>query len=635
MKQNLFSDIEEITGVKRSGNTSLSVAQSYGDHTGKIAGLTQEVVSAIPTPLIFLLPNFHIITANKAFYETFKITPGETEGKIIYELENGRWDTPQLRKILEELLLKKSNIAGYEMSQFFPDGALQKMRVNACRLTTTAKDEPVTMLAFEDVTDKLPTETTIHKERDMILENIPGGLIVLNNKWQFSYCTKNAEWITGKKFAAIEGKSIWKVLPQLVETSFPSFCRKVKQSGKPAAFEQFMAHTGAWYNITVVSSASGLSLYFEDITKHKKSEETIESERQKMFSLFMNAPASICVFRGPEHIYELANKPYTEMVGVKRNLIGIPVRKAIPELKKQGIFEILDEVYRTGNPFTGREVSLKLHAAGSTKAKDIVLDLIFQPYNDTHGRVEGIISYAVDITALVNKRKRIEELLKQKDDFLGVASHELKTPVTSIKGYTQILQMRFSQEGNAKAFDLLSRMDGQINKLTKLISDLLDVTKIEGGKLPYHETDFDFNDLVKEVVEEMEQIPERGNIITNLASTAVISGDRDRIGQVITNFISNAIKYSHYNGDVILTTSVGKNTVKLCVQDFGIGINKQNQKRVFDRFYRVSDNKEHTFPGMGLGLFISSEIIKKHRGRISVKSAKGKGSTFCFVLPVK
>ncbi len=372
----------------------------------------------------------------------------------------------------------------------------------------------------------------------------------------------------------------------------------------------------------------------DDITKHKKGEERVEFERQKLFNLFMNAPALICVLRGPEHIYELANKPYMQMVGSKRNLIGTQIRKAIPELKEQGIFEILDKVYKTGNPFIGKEMPIKLNTTETGKT-DTVLNFVFQPYSDSNGKVQGIISYASDITSLVDKRKRIEELSRQKDEFIAVASHELKTPVTSIKGYTQILQMRFSQEGNTKAVELLSRMDGQINKLSKLISDLLDATKIEGGILQFHEVFFDFNELVMEIVEEMQQITQRHTIIVKVALTTKIYGDRDRIGQVITNFISNAIKYSPNNDEIILTTSKAKNTISLCVQDFGIGIPKQNQDKVFDRFYRVSGDKEDTYPGLGLGLFISSEIVKRHKGTITVTSIKGKGSTFCFVLPVE
>jgi PAS domain S-box-containing protein len=247
----------------------------------------------------------------------------------------------------------------------------------------------------------------------------------------------------------------------------------------------------------------------------------------------------------------------------------------------------------------------------------------------------GVSVYLDDITNRKQTEKHLEELSKQKDEFIGIASHELKTPVTSIKGYTQILKMRFAQERNSKAVEMLTRMDRQIDKLTVLINDLLDVTKIEGGKFQFYRSYFDFNELVSEVAEEVQQTTHQHTIVTKLALTGKIYGDRERIGQVITNFLSNAIKYSPQSSEIILTTHREPKKISLCVQDFGIGISKEQQGKVFDRFFRVSGLKENTFPGLGLGLFISAEIVKRHHGTISVKSIKDKGSTFCFALPVK
>jgi len=231
----------------------------------------------------------------------------------------------------------------------------------------------------------------------------------------------------------------------------------------------------------------------------------------------------------------------------------------------------------------------------------------------------------------VTERKNLEA---QKIDFISIATHELKTPVTSIKGYTQVMQSRFKKEGNIKAVEMLSKMDTQLKKLTVLISDLLDVNQVDGGKLQFHVGFFDFNELVSDITNEMELTTTKHHITKKIAPSKVIDGDRDRIGQVMTNLISNAIKYSPHDTKIIFTTSVNKNSVTLCVQDFGIGISKEKQNKVFERFFRAQDSDD-TFGGLGLGLFISSEIIKRHGGRIWVKSTKGKGSTFCFTLPTK
>jgi len=232
----------------------------------------------------------------------------------------------------------------------------------------------------------------------------------------------------------------------------------------------------------------------------------------------------------------------------------------------------------------------------------------------------------------VSERKQIEN---QKDEFVGVATHELKTPVTSIKAYTQILKNRFQKKGDKASTDLLSKMDAQLDKLITLISDLLDVTKIEAGKMSFNLENFNFNALVGELIEELQRTTTRHTIEIKGKAPKKVYGDRDRTGQVLTNLISNAIKYSPYSDKINVMISQDSKGVTLCVQDYGVGVPKKKQERVFERFYRVSGPKEDTYPGLGLGLYISSEIVKRQGGRIWVESTKGKGSTFCFSLPIK
>lgn len=239
----------------------------------------------------------------------------------------------------------------------------------------------------------------------------------------------------------------------------------------------------------------------------------------------------------------------------------------------------------------------------------------------------------------ITERKKAEEerqrLERQKDEFIGIASHELKTPVTSIKAYGQVLQATFSKKGDLKAVEQLRKMDAQINKLNNLIGDLLDVTKIQSGRLEFHEEYFDFNELVTEIIGELQLTSTKHEIVTKLGKTKSIFADRERIGQVLTNLITNAIKYSPHAKKIIVTTEYSRDEMTLCVQDYGVGIPKDKQEKVFEQFFRVSGPTESTFPGLGLGLYVSSEIIKREGGRIWVESNEGKGSTFCFCLPLK
>jgi PAS domain S-box-containing protein len=232
----------------------------------------------------------------------------------------------------------------------------------------------------------------------------------------------------------------------------------------------------------------------------------------------------------------------------------------------------------------------------------------------------GYIGACVDIT----EQKLLQQ---QKDDFIGIASHELKTPVTSIKAYTQILERMLLKKGEEKEALMISKMDAQINRLTSLIGDLLDVTKINSGKLQFNDRNFEFNELVEEIVEDLQRTTEQHELVVKLAEVGIVYGDRERIGQVITNLITNAIKYSPTAQKVAICTKNSSDEVSLCVEDFGVGIPSDKLGRVFEQFYRVSGDMQHTFPGLGLGLYISAEIW--------VNSESGKGSKFCFALPIR
>jgi PAS domain S-box-containing protein len=249
-----------------------------------------------------------------------------------------------------------------------------------------------------------------------------------------------------------------------------------------------------------------------------------------------------------------------------------------------------------------------------------------RPQYDQEGCFTGYIGACVDIT----EQKLLQQ---QKDNFIGIASHELKTPVTSLKAYAQVLHKMLLKKGDVREATMISKMEAQLNRLTSLISDLLDVTKLNSGRLQFNNKEFDFNALVQELVEDLQRTTERHHIIENLLPTGTVFGDKERIGQVIVNLVTNAIKYSPEADKIIISSSLENSEVTLCVQDFGIGISPENAEKVFEQFYRVSGDMQHTFPGLGLGLYISSEIVKREGGKMWVSSVEKQGSTFCFSIP--
>ena len=233
----------------------------------------------------------------------------------------------------------------------------------------------------------------------------------------------------------------------------------------------------------------------------------------------------------------------------------------------------------------------------------------------------------------VTERNQLEA---RKNAFISMASHELKTPVTSLKGFTQLLQRRLQrQQVDPQTLLFLDRMDAQLNKLTGLIGDLLDVTKMQEGTLPYRETRFDLDELAHETVENVQAAITTHQVRIEGATSAQISGDRDRVGQVLINLLTNAVKYSPEADTVVVRLSADQQWAEVAVQDFGIGIAAQHHQRIFEQFYQVVEPQEGGYPGLGIGLYIAHTLVERHGGRLWLESRKGAGSTFHFTLPTQ
>lgn len=226
------------------------------------------------------------------------------------------------------------------------------------------------------------------------------------------------------------------------------------------------------------------------------------------------------------------------------------------------------------------------------------------------------------------------ELEAKRNEFISMVVHELKTPLTSLKSSAQLLQRQSARAGNEQMTQMTSRMDAQINRLTGLIDDFLDVTRITAGKLQFREEFFAFDELVAEIVEELQTITEQHKLIIEGKSNATVWGDRMRIGQVITNLLTNAMKYAPDTDRVLVKIAVDTDKVTLRVQDSGPGIPKELQTKVFDPFYRIEGKEQTSASGLGLGLHIASEIIRRQEGEIWIESEEGKGATVCFTLPL-
>lgn len=396
---------------------------------------------------------------------------------------------------------------------------------------------------------------------------------------------------------------------------------------KPFSARELLARVGA---------------HLEMARVRKQAEERVNAERQHLYDLLMQAPAIIAVLRGPTHIYELVNPPYAHFMG-KRDLLGKPIREVLAEREGQGMFELLDQVYATGDTFIGNEMRIELQREPSGGLEEGYHNVVYQPMCSSTGAVEGIIVYAVDVTEQVRRRHQLQT-------FLGVTSHELKTPLAAIKGGIELAQRRLKKvllqqaEGTEEVRPLLESIAQKLTQATqqvvfqdRLISDLVDTARIQAGKFELRMALADLNGVVRKAVEEHRRLLPTRTIHLSLTASEpfLVLMDADRIGQVVTNYLSNALKYSEPEQEVQVRVEATARQSRVSVHDQGVGLDKEEQARIWERFYRAPgiQVKSGSGIGLGLGLYICRTIIEDHGGQVGVESVKGAGTTFWFALP--
>ncbi|RZM22391.1 MAG: PAS domain S-box protein [Pedobacter sp.] len=317
-----------------------------------------------------------------------------------------------------------------------------------------------------------------------------------------------------------------------------------------------------------------------------------------------------------EHFCKFFKLNESEIIGRELFSLGGNGQWDIPELK-----DLLLNILPHNNPFEGFDLENDFPKIGRKllvlNARQVMLK----------GKYQDRILLAIeDIT----ERREIEQ---RKEDFISIASHEMKTPLTSIKGNIQLLERKAQRNNDADYIVGFAKTSKSIARLERLIYDLLDVSKIQSGKIEFHYTKFDFDQLVAEAVSGVQVTTQTHKLSITGASQTEILADYGRLEQVLINLLNNAVKYSPLADEVKIHISKVADYVKVSITDAGLGIHLRDQKRIFERFYRAEKITEK-FPGVGIGLYVSSQIVKEHKGTLWVESEEGKGSEFNFTIPV-
>lgn len=633
------------------------------------------------------------------------------------------------------------------------------------------------------VDNKLNLERTSN-DLNQIINMLPASVVIIRNENLIVEMINDANLAYWKKTRdEVIGKPFLEILPDLADQPFAGQLRKVMETGEiidvkesPVMFtepdgtirETFVDYTyqpltgldGTRDGVLVMSfeitdrvlARRQLEKYAEQLLEANDRFSVLNDKLSKSESrfkfVFQKAPVAIGLLRGPDLIIESANKKILEVWGKTAEIVGLPLADALPEIKGQPFLGILDQVYKTGQPFFANEIKAMLVHEG--ELKEIFFNVVYQPIDGNDGKTDDILVVAADVTELVNARQKVEkseayfkmladlvpakisnalpggevtflnkgwlefagmsfedmrdfgyhqmihpdeiakfqkglaaaaesgnphvsemrfknkegkyiwhlniaspifdeegnitmwigsttdiQTLKEeeqrKNDFIGMVSHELKTPLTSVNIYLQLLSRKAAKADDSFLQKAYSQSLKQIKYMTDLINGFLDVSRLESAKLHIEKKEFSLSDLFDEVFEDYKLQYPTHQISFQASQPLIINGDRLKIAQVINNLVGNAVKYSQSGTEIKVKYALSGENIRVTVSDQGKGIKSENLKKLFDRYYRVE--QEGNISGFGIGLYLSAEIIKAHGGKIWAESEFGKGSSFYFELP--
>lgn len=422
------------------------------------------------------------------------------------------------------------------------------------------------------------------------------------------------------------GRPIWDIVPedrradeelilkQVIEGNrMQSFeTRRLKRDGQEIEITLFMAPLRNEYGELI-----GISEIARDMSRLKRAE-----EKSAILAAIVNSTDDAVISKNLDGIITSWNISAERIFGYEASeIIGHSILKLIPEDRKEEEPLILNKL-RNGNRVDHFETKRM------TKSGRLIdVSLTISPVKDEQGKIIGLSKIARDIT-----EKKLEE--QRKNDFIAIVSHELKTPLTSVRSYIQLALIKARKVADEYTEKMLIRAEAQTTKMTTLIRDFLDLARLDEGKMTLHRDVFPISSLLQEVVDETRELSP-GHVICFVGCEELkVFADRDKISQVLINLLTNAIKYSASGSRIDLSCQEIDDEIRISISDQGLGISKADQQRLFERFYRVASEDLNHISGFGIGLYLVAEILKMHNTFIVLESESGKGSTFSFKLPI-
>lgn len=478
-----------------------------------------------------------------------------------------------------------------------------------------------------------------------LIENSMDAIVLMNAKGKVLYASPSTKRVTGYTAEERIGKDV-------LQTIYPEDKPLVKQfianiiATKPGEILKLryrrINKDGSIPWMEAIGSnqlnnpeINALVVNYHNINEEVKGEEELRKAKEELEIILQNVADGVIV-RSPDGKVIFANQAAIDLNREPSLADFIGTKSSSYDVSR------FDRKYNLdGKELSQKDLPTYQVQHGKRGLITMVLKVVFKDTKEEQWRrikTTGVYNAQNKLQFIVTVFHNITEEMEEqqlKDEFISIASHELKTPITSAKLYTQLLQKHATSQRDEKGYVLLGKVDRQLTRLTKLIKDLLNVSRIRSGSLGIHPEACLLQKLVEETVEEMQYTTITHKLYLQGTSQQMVSIDKERIRQVLVNLISNAIKYSPQAKRVDISIVDGEKEVSLSIKDYGIGIKKENQERIFYPFFRGVHKNAQRFPGLGLGLHIASEIVKRHNGSIKVDSTLNKGSVFTLTLPVK
>ncbi|HET9985657.1 MAG TPA: ATP-binding protein [Longimicrobiales bacterium] len=407
--------------------------------------------------------------------------------------------------------------------------------------------------------------------------------------------------------------------------------------------------TRGWVRITgapIRDATGGLRaalLVLDDIDAERRAAaereallQEVRAQRHRLVEVFRQAPALLAVLRGPDHVFDFMNPKYEQLIR-GRDVVGKPVREALPELVDQGLVDLLDRVYETGKPYHGREVRVRLRPARGAPPEDRYLNFVYQPLCELDESISGIIVHGVDVTDQVRARHEAEAANRAKSDFLATMSHELRTPLNAMIGYTDLLLQGLPQPIPEEDRRSVERIGLSAHHLLELIEEILTFSRLEAQREIVEPEEVDVQRLLDEVTAITEPLAAKKGLrfrADTPEQPLVVEMDPRKVRQILLNLVGNAVKFTE-RGEVVVAVRREGDDVVFQVRDTGIGIPADHLEKIFEPFWQAETQRTRRVGGAGLGLSVTRRLARLMGGDVTVTSELGRGSTFTVRLPLR